>query len=126
MDWTVRAEVGWRSPATCVRKRLPFLTVAPRAHETATAGPFPIRCINVDRSQYPDFSAHCWVRGADAAAVSAFLTPARISFFETAKLPGVLATNANYLVYFEDGTLRTEPDFDSFIATVEKLIAAIL
>jgi hypothetical protein len=29
-------------------------------------------------------------------------------------------------VYFEDGTLRTEPDFDSFIATVEKLIAAIL
>jgi hypothetical protein len=82
--------------------------------------------INVDRSQYPDFSAHYWVRGADAAAVSAFLTPAKISFFETAKLPGVLATNANYLVYFEDGTLRTEPDFDSFIATVEKLIAATL
>ncbi len=82
--------------------------------------------IHVDRSQYPDFSAHYWVRGADAAAVSAFLTPAKISFFETAKLPGTLASNANYLLYFEDGTLRTEPDFDSFIATVEKLIAAIL
>jgi hypothetical protein len=82
--------------------------------------------INVDRSQYPDFSAHYWVRGADAAAVSAFLTQTKISFFETAKLPGVLATNANYLVYFEDGTLRTEPDFDSFIATVEKVTAGML
>ena len=82
--------------------------------------------ITVDRTQYPDFSAHYWVRGADAAAVSAFLTPAKIGFFETAKLPGVLATNANYLVYFEHGALHIEPDFDSFIATVEKLIAAIL
>jgi hypothetical protein len=82
--------------------------------------------IDVDRSQYPDFSAHYWVRGADAAAVFAFLTPAKISFFETAKLPGVLATNANYLVYFEDGALRDEKDFDSFLATTEKLIAAIL
>jgi len=45
---------------------------------------------------------------------------------ETAKLPGILSTNVNYLVYFKDGTLRTEPDFDSFIATVEKVIAAIL
>jgi len=82
--------------------------------------------INVDRSQYPDFSAHYWVRGADAAAVSAFLAPAKIGFFETAKLPGVLATNANYLVYFEAGALSDEKDFDSFLATTEKLIAAIL
>ncbi len=81
---------------------------------------------DVDQRLYPDFSAHYWIRGSDAAAVSAFLSPEKLRFIETAKLPGILATNANYLVYFEDGTLRTEPDFDSFIVTVEKVIAGIL
>jgi hypothetical protein len=85
----------------------------------------PKTAIDVDPRLYPDFSAHYWIRGSDAA-VSAFLSPEKLRFIETAKLPGVLATNANYLVYFEDGTLRTEPDFDSFIATVEKVIAGIL
>lgn len=82
--------------------------------------------ITVDSRLYPDFSAHYWITASDANAVSAFLSPEKIRFIETAKLPGTLATNANYLVYFEDGALRTEPDFDSFTATVEKLIAAIL
>jgi hypothetical protein len=82
--------------------------------------------IDVDHRLYPGFVAHYWIRGSDAAATSAFLSPEKLRFIETAKLPGILGTNANYLVYFEDGTLRTEPDFDSFIATVEKLIAAIL
>ena len=86
----------------------------------------PKLAINVDQRLCPDFSAHYWIRGSDAAAVSAFLSPEKLRFIETAKLPGILATNANYLVYFEDGTLRTEPDFDSFIATVEKLTAALL
>ena len=86
----------------------------------------PKLAIDVDQRLYPDFSAHYWIRGSDAAAVSAFLSPEKLRFIETAKLPGILSTNANYLVYFEDGTLRTEPDFDSFIATVENLIAAIL
>jgi hypothetical protein len=86
----------------------------------------PKLAIQVDPRLYPDFSAHYWIRGSDAAAVSAFLSPEKMRFIETAKLPGILATNANYLVYFEDGTLRTEPDFDSFIATVEKFIPAIL
>jgi len=86
----------------------------------------PKLAIDVDQRLYPDFSAHYWIRGSDAAAVSAFLSPEKLRFIETAKLPGILSTNANYLVYFEDGTLRTEPDFDSFIATVEKVIAAIL
>jgi len=86
----------------------------------------PKLAIDVDQRLYPDFSAHYWIRGSDAAAVSAFLSPEKLRFIETAKLPGILSTNVNYLVYFEDGTLRTEPDFDSFIATVEKVIAAIL
>jgi hypothetical protein len=86
----------------------------------------PKLAIHVDPRLYPDFSAHYWIRGSDAAAVSAFLSPEKMRFIETAKLPGILATNASYLVYFEDGTLRTEPDFDSFIGAVEKLIASIL
>jgi hypothetical protein len=86
----------------------------------------PKLAIDVDPRLCPDFSAHYWIRGADAAAVSVFLSPEKLRFIETAKLPGILAANSNYLVYFEDGTLRTEPDFDSFIATVEKLIPAIL
>jgi len=40
-----------------------------------------------------------------------------MKFIQTANLPGTLATNSNYLVYFEFGTLRIESDFDSFIAT---------
>jgi hypothetical protein len=86
----------------------------------------PKLAVDVDQRLYPDFSAHYWIRGSDAATVSAFLSPEKLRFIETAKLPGILSTNANYLVYFEDGTLRTEPDFDYFIATVDKLIAAIL
>ena len=86
----------------------------------------PKLAIDVDQRLYPDFSAHYWIRGSHAAAVSTFLSPEKLRFIETAKLPGILATNANYLVYFEDGTLRTEADFDSFIATVEKVIAGIL
>jgi hypothetical protein len=86
----------------------------------------PKLAIDVDPGLYPDFATHYWIRGSDAAATSAFLSPQKLRFLETAKLPGILASNANYLVYFEDGTLRTEPDFDSFIATVEKLIPAML
>jgi len=86
----------------------------------------PQLTIAVDPRLNPDFSAHYWIRGSDAAAISAFLSPETMRFIETANLPGTLATNSNYLVYFELGTLRIESDFDSFIATVEKLIAAIL
>src|SRR5258708_3970337 len=86
----------------------------------------PKPAVAVDQRQYPDFSEHYWVRGADAAAVSAFLSPERICFIETAKLPVILATNANYLVYFEDGTLHKEEDFDLLIATAEEIIVGML
>jgi hypothetical protein len=78
-----------------------------------------------DPRQYPEFSTHFWIRGSDPAAVTAFLSADKIRFLETAKLEGILATNANYLVYFEDGILLREQDFDVFIASVEKLVLNI-
>ena len=82
--------------------------------------------INVDARQYPEFSAHFWIKGSDPDAVNSFLSPDKIRFLETAKLQGTLATNANYLVYFEDGVLQSEKDFDSFIARLEMLVSKIL
>jgi hypothetical protein len=82
--------------------------------------------IDADACQYPEFSTHFWIRGSDPAAVTAFLSADKIRFLETAKLEGILATNTNYLVYFEDGILLREQDFDVFIASVEKLVANIL
>ena len=55
-----------------------------------------------------------------------FLSPSKVKFIENAKLPGILATNTNYLVYFEDGVLVEEGDFDSFIARIETIIANLL
>jgi hypothetical protein len=81
--------------------------------------------IAVDQRQFPNFSAHYWITGTDTAAVSAFLSPEKLRFLEAAQFPGILSTNAKYLVYLESGTLHTEPDFDSFVATAEKLVAAL-
>ena len=82
--------------------------------------------IDLDARQDPDFSSHFWIRGSDRAAVTAFLSGDKIRFLEAAKLEGILATNANYLLYFEDGVLLTEQDFDSFIARAETLVANLL
>jgi len=82
--------------------------------------------IDLGARQYPEFSSHFWIRGSDRAAVTAFLSGDKIRFLEAAKLEGILATNANYLVYFEDGVLLTEQDFDSFIARAETLVANLL
>ncbi len=82
--------------------------------------------VNLDARQYPEFSAHFWIKGPDPAAVTAFLSGAKIRFLEAANLQGTLATNANYLVYFEDGVLVTEQDFDSFIGRAETLVANLL
>ena len=86
----------------------------------------PKGTINVDARLFPEFSAHYWISGSDAVAVTSFLAPGKIRFLETARLEGILATNANYLVYFEDGVLVTEQDFDSFIARAETLVANLL
>lgn len=82
--------------------------------------------IHLDARQYPNFAAHFWIRGSDAAAVTSFLSDGKIRFLEAANLGGTLATNANYLVYFEDGKLTTEQDFDAFIAKSESIAANFL
>jgi hypothetical protein len=82
--------------------------------------------IRVDARLYPEFAAHFWIKGPDAAAVTAFLSGDKIRFLESAKLAGTLATNANYLVYFEGGKLQTEQDFDSFIGKAETIVANFL
>jgi hypothetical protein len=92
--------------------------------DKAVGAPQP--SISVDARQCPEFSTHFWIRGADSAAVAAFLSADKIRFLETEKLQGTLATNANYLVYFEPGILVSEQDFDGFIARAEKLVANIL
>ncbi|HET9408759.1 MAG TPA: hypothetical protein VFO39_16065 [Candidatus Sulfotelmatobacter sp.] len=86
----------------------------------------PRPAIELNRIQYPEFTAHYWLRGSDRAAVTAFFSPNKIRFIETTRLAGTIATNANYLVYFEDGVLVREEDFDSFIARVEKMVANLL
>ena len=86
----------------------------------------PKAIITLDARQYPEFSSHFWIRGADPGAITAFLSSSKIGFLENAGLPGTLATNANYLVYFEDGVLLSEKDFDSFIARVETLVTNML
>ena len=58
--------------------------------------------------------------------MTAFLSGDKIRFLASANLTGTLATNANYLVYFEDGKLQTGQDFDSFIARTESIVANFL
>ena len=82
--------------------------------------------IRVDARLYPEFAAHFWIKGPDAAAVTAFLSGDKIRFLASANLSGTLTTNANYLVYFEGGKLQTGRDFDSFIGRVETIVANFL
>jgi len=82
--------------------------------------------IRLDSRLYPEFATHFWIKGPDPAAVTGFLSGDKIRFLESAKLAGTLATNANYLVYFEDGKLETEQDFDAFIAKAEAISANFL
>jgi len=82
--------------------------------------------IALGSDQYPEFSEHYWITGPDRVAVAAFLSHGKVRFLESAKLPGILAANANYLVYFENGVLVEEKDFDSFIAKIETIVANVL
>jgi len=82
--------------------------------------------IKLDPAAHPGFSARYWLRGSDLAAVTQFLSPAKTEFIEAAKLEGIVATNARYLVYFEDGVLGNETDFDSFIGKIEQVAANLL
>ena len=46
--------------------------------------------------------------------------------FRDEKLKGNVAANIKYLVYWEDGPLKGEKECDSFILTVDKIIAHLL
>jgi hypothetical protein len=82
--------------------------------------------IDVDPRNFPEFAKHYWLKGADSSAVLAFLSPAKLTFLGNTQLGGTIATNSHYFVYFESGSLRSEHDYDSFIATAEKLVANVL
>lgn len=82
--------------------------------------------LSLHQGARPEFFKRHWLRGPDGPAVFAFLSPERLQFLEQENLAGILAANAQYLVYCEDGTMQTEADYDRFIAVVERLIARLL
>ncbi len=86
----------------------------------------PKSSIEVDPGKDSEFAKHYWLKEADNGAVVAFLGPEKLRFLGNTKLAGVIATNANYLVYSEYGALSSAGDFDSFIATVENIVAHLL
>ena len=86
----------------------------------------PKSSIDVDPRSFPEFAKHYWLKGSDSGSVFAFLSLEKITFLGNTKLIGIIATNSQYFVYFELGSLRSENDYDTFIATVEKLAANLL
>ena len=86
----------------------------------------PKSSIDVDPRNFPEFAKHYWLKGSDRGAVLAFLSSEKITFLGNTKLEGIIATNSQYIVYFELGSLRSENNYDTFIATVEKLAANLL
>ncbi len=86
----------------------------------------PTPTIALDERNFPQFAKHYWLKGTDDGAVLAFLSPQKIAFLENRKLPGTIATNSHYFVYFESGSLRTEQDYDRFIETVDQIATNML
>jgi hypothetical protein len=86
----------------------------------------PSSTINLDPHVSSDFSKHYWLEAQDRDAVLAFLSPGKLAFIANEKLRGDVVTNSGYFVYRENGQLRSEDDFDSFVATVDKVIAHLL
>ena len=86
----------------------------------------PAAAIAVDTQNFPELAKHYWLKGSDNGAVLSFLSPEKIKFLENINLPGTIATNSQYLVYFERGSLRSAQDYDSFIETLDQLAANML
>ena len=72
------------------------------------------------------FGSRYRVCGSDRTAVADFFTPERIRFIEAEELPGTLASNARYLVYYESTAMRTDADYDAFIAVAERIVTHFL
>lgn len=83
---------------------------------------------SLERPEFKDFFKEYWMKGPDAPAVFAFLTPAKLRFLQSAKLSGQLESNAEYLVYYESQARdpRSAAEYDSFIGVVSGLIANLL
>ena len=83
---------------------------------------------SLERPEFKDFFKKYWMKGPDAVAVYAFLTPAKLRFLEAAKLGGQLETNAEYLVYYESQARdpRSAAEYDDFIGVVNGLITNLL
>jgi hypothetical protein len=82
--------------------------------------------VALDERTFPQFAKRYWVKSPDNGAVLAFLSPEKMTFLANRNLPGTIATNSHYLVYFESGSLRTEQDYDRFIETVDQVAANML
>lgn len=111
---------------------LPRFSLEPRSVVTAvesmtgTLLDQPDSTVAIDPAAQKQFGSRFWLRGPDRAAVSAFFTAERIRFIESEALPGTLASNARYLVYYESTPMRTEADYASFLAVVERIVTHLL
>jgi hypothetical protein len=72
------------------------------------------------------FDARYRLKGPDRGAVTDWFTSERMQFIEVERLPGSLASNAHYLVYWESTAMRTEADYDAFVAVVERVAMRFL
>jgi hypothetical protein len=83
---------------------------------------------SLDRGEFPDFFKRYRMDGPDAVPVYGFLTPAKLRFLESANVAGIVASNGEYLVYYESEVREPETpeEFDPFIGTVGSLVANLL
>ncbi len=109
VDGLPRFSLEPRSAATAVEALVGTLL----HHEDSTIDAIP--------TSQGSFDSRYWLRGSDRTAVAAFFTPERIRFIEAERLPGTLASNAHYLVYYESTAMESEADYDAFIAVVERI-----
>ena len=111
---------------------LPRFSLEPRSAATtveAVVGKLLHRedsTVDVIPAAQASFGSRYWLRGSDRTAVADFFTPERIRFLEAEKLPGTLASNARYLVYYESTAMRSEADYDAFISIVERIVTGLL
>lgn len=111
---------------------LPRFSLEPRSAATTVEGLVgkllhqPDSMIDVGPALQASFGSRYWLRGSDRTAVADFFTPERIRFIQTERLPGTLASNAYYLVYYESTAMQSEADYDAFISVVEGIVTRFL
>jgi hypothetical protein len=106
-----RFSLGSHSAVEKAEKLVDYLTNAPD--------------MSLDQGDFPDFFKRHWMEGPDAAPVYGFLTPTKLRFLESAIVGGIVASNGEYLVYYESEgrELQVPEELDRFIGTVGSLVA---